>query len=290
MTTVMDPNVTGDGLGGGGPAPDRNRRGSAGPALLLALLGVIGAVAVAIVALKTWRGQDLDDRAMKIFSVNGDRSAIRPLVDLLNGVSIGSAALALGVFILLALLRRRFSLAVGAVALVAGANVITQVLKHGLLTRDDLGLGTLNSLPSGHTTVVFSLVLAALLVSPSALRLPVTVVGAALATLTGVGTVVAGWHRPSDVVAAVCVTLAWSALVAAVLAKLASGQPGRGRFFELAGVVGAGIAGLLVTFWGVRPGSGAGEEFAAILALGTIGIATALGTGLFARLTARAVG
>lgn len=267
--------------------PRRPGRAVAGFAAILAVLAVVAGAAVARVALTTSRGQDLDQRAMWIFSLNGDRESFAPLMGLLNTVSIGSVALALVGFVIFALLRRRFLLAVSAAALVLGANLLTQVLKRIVLTREDFGFGTSNSLPSGHTTVVFSLVLAALLVTPPALRMLVTVVGASLATLTGVATVVAGWHRPSDVVVALCVTVATAAVISALLGLLAPVHRPRGRLFEVAALLGVGLAGLLLVIWGVRPGTGVGEARAAVVTLCTIGLTTAIGTGLIARLTSR---
>ena len=93
----------------------------------------------------------------------------------------------------------------------------TQILKDTILDRPDLGLGTLNSLPSGHTTVVASAVGAALLVAPGALRPLVALAGGFATTLTGASTIVAGWHRPADVMAALAVSLIWTAVVAAVI-------------------------------------------------------------------------
>ena len=272
-------------------APDSGARRPglpvAGFAAILAVLAGAAGAAVTRVALTTSRGQDLDQRAMLIFSLNGDRESFAPLMDLLNTVSIGSVALASFGFVIFALLRRRFLLAVGAATLVLGANLLTQVLKRIVLTREDFGFGTSNSLPSGHTTVVFSLALAALLVTPPALRMLVTVIGSALATLTGVATVVAGWHRPSDVVVALCVTVATAAVISALLALLAPAHRPRGRLFEVAALLGAGIAGVLLLVWGVSPGTGDGEARAAVVTLCTIGFATAIGTGLIARLTSR---
>ena len=96
-------------------------------------------------------------------------------------------------------------------------NVTTQLLKHAVLTRPDFGLGTLNSLPSGHTTVVASAVGASLLVAPRLWRPVIAVLGGFATTLTGASTIVAGWHRPSDVIAALAVSLIWTAGVALVL-------------------------------------------------------------------------
>lgn len=117
----------------------------------------------------------------------------------------------------LAAVRRRVPLAVAAVVLVAGANVTTQLLKKVLLERPALGLGDVNSLPSGHTTVAATLAVALVLVLPPAARTTAAVLGAAYTAATGVSTLVAGWHRPSDVAAALLVVAAWTGVVVAGL-------------------------------------------------------------------------
>ncbi|MGH3386948.1 MAG: phosphatase PAP2 family protein [Nocardioidaceae bacterium] len=269
-------------------APRRGVRAAAAAAVALA--AVLGVVVVMYVALETARGQDLDDRAMRVFSENGNPSAARPLMDLLGQATTGSAALALVVFMALALLRRGFALAAAAGVLVAGANLTTQLLKNDLLTRPDLGHGTLNSLPSGHTTLAFSLVLAAILAAPSVLRLAATLVGAMVGTLTGAATVVAGWHRPSDVVVAILVTVAWGAATVAVLA-LVTPSPARrrARGLVLPALIGSAVAAALLVAWGVGPGSGPGELRAAVVALGTVAVTSAVAIGGFARLVGRAL-
>lgn len=117
-----------------------------------------------------------------------------------------------------ALLRRSPWHAGAALVLVAGANLTTQLLKHYVFERPDLlSLGAPNSLPSGHTTVAASIALGLVLVAPPALRLPAAVVGLCASMLVGVATVVVGWHRLSDVAAALLVSLAWAGLVLAVV-------------------------------------------------------------------------
>jgi membrane-associated phospholipid phosphatase len=120
---------------------------------------------------------------------------------------------------LVAVLRRSPWHAVAALVLVGGANISTQVLKDHVFERPDLlALGAPNSLPSGHTTVVASVVLGLLLIIPSAWRRPAAVVGLAATLLVGLATIVAGWHRLSDVAAALLVSLAWTGVVLVVVA------------------------------------------------------------------------
>lgn len=275
--------------------PEVRRRAArrAGVLARAALLcaGSVAAVAmVAQLALRTARGQDLDERAMRILE-----GAPEPLMTVLGGISVGSAALAVAVFAGLAVLRGKVALAVAVAVTVVGANLTTQLLKHELLAREDLGLSTLdglpNSLPSGHTTVVFSLVLAALLVAPSSVRAPVALLGSLVGTLTAASTVVAGWHRPSDVVAAMLVALAWGGAVLFVLAVISPLLPSRsaGPRAGMPALLGAAVGGFLLLAVGVRPGGGPGDLLAAALSLGAIGLASALTVGLFTRLVGRVV-
>jgi hypothetical protein len=55
------------------------------------------------------------------------------------------------------------------------------------------------------------------LVAPPALRWLAAAVGSAYAIGVGVAVILLGWHRPSDVLGAYLVTVAWTALVAAGL-------------------------------------------------------------------------
>lgn len=195
------------------------RRGAA------AALGLVVAVCCAFATFAVYRifvgtevGQMLDQTLMQ-------KAAAVPVV------VAQSAEAVLSVFTLpfvlvaclappaLALLRRAPWHAVAALVLVGGANLTTQVLKSYVFERPDmLALGAPNSLPSGHTTVAASVALGLALIAPPVLRLPAAAVGLTASMLVGVATVVAGWHRLSDVAAAVLVSAAWAGLVLAVVA------------------------------------------------------------------------
>lgn len=246
------------------------RRDTTASAVTAALLGVLTLVVLVRVALQSQRGQAWDDAAMR--TVTEVRGSQLDVLSLLGYVGIGAIVAVVAGCVVVAVLRGRLALAAGAVAVVAGANVTTQALKHTLLARPDLGLGTLNSLPSGHTTVVASAVGAALLVAPRAWRPLVALLGGAATTLTGASTVVAGWHRPSDVVAALAVSLVWTAGVALVV---------RGPAAPIAGttagaVVGCGAALAFLVAIGVRPVLGWDGVVEAALVLGGVAAATAV--------------
>ncbi len=237
----------------------------------VATVVVTGAALAAVthIALQSSRGQQWDDSAMR--TVIAGRDAQLTLLSVLGYVSIGAIlAVAVGCAVV-ALLRGRPFIGAAAVTVLIGANVTTQVLKHTVLDRPDLGLGTLNSLPSGHTTVVASAVGATLLVVPGVLRPLVALAGGFATTLTGASTVVAGWHRPADVVAALAIALFWTALVALVIHG--PRQPVGGA---VAGAVVGCVAalGFLVAI-GVRPLLGWDGFFQAGLVLGAVTAITA---------------
>ncbi|WP_175477195.1 phosphatase PAP2 family protein [Ruania alba] len=199
------------------PAPQSGAARFWGAAVPIAA-AVLSAVAVVVlwwVFVTTRSGQLLDDVAA--LGAAFGRDTLEPLLTpVLTIVSIPFVAAALIAAVALAVLQRRQSIAVGAVVLLGGANLTTQLLK-AVLPRPDLdvtyALG--NSLPSGHTTVAASVAATALLIAPHRLRGVVAVAGAVYASLTGLGTLVGGWHRPSDVVAAYLVVAAWYFLVEA---------------------------------------------------------------------------
>jgi membrane-associated phospholipid phosphatase len=134
----------------------------------------------------------------------------------------GVVSLRLGLFLclvlaLIALARQRMDLFVRGAVVVAGANATTQILKRVVIERPDFSVGYgPNALPSGHVTLVASIVIAALIVLPAAIRPLVALVGGAWVVVVSVATVVSGWHRPSDVVAALLVCAGWAALVGSV--------------------------------------------------------------------------
>jgi membrane-associated phospholipid phosphatase len=220
-------------------------------------------------ALGSQRGQDWDESAMN--TVMGGRDTQLTLLSLLGYVSIGAIVAVVVGCVVVALLRGRLVLAAAAVAVIAGSNVTTQLLKRVVLDRPDFGLGTLNSLPSGHTTVVASAVGAALLVAPALSRPVIAVAGGFATTLTGASTIVAGWHRPSDVVAALAVALLWTAGVAVLL---------RGRAQPIASSVAGAVLGcaaalLFLVAVGVRPVMGWDGFVDSALVLGAVTAATA---------------
>lgn len=194
------------------PVSSRGRHVAWLVAAAVASLGVV--VAIYVVAVRTTRGRVLDGASLR--GAAQSRSSATDLVQrLLDAVSVASLVIAVLSLVIIALLRFRRDLAVAAVVVVLGSNLTTQVLKR-VLPRPDLGLSettpaTLNSLPSGHTTVAFSIAVALVIVSPIALRPLLAVAGTVYASATALATLTAGWHRPSDSLAAFFIVTAWAA-------------------------------------------------------------------------------
>lgn len=254
-------------------------------AVALFVSAVAAVFALERVFVATASGQQVDDSAMH--TVSAGSAALQQLHSYLGNITVGTTAVVLTACVVFALLRRRYAIAAGAVVIVAGANVTTQFLKKVFFDRPDFGLGTINSLPSGHTTVAISAVLAAVLVAPPLLRPLIVALGSFAATLVGTSTIVGGWHRPSDVVGALAVALAWGTAVAIAVGTIHRPQSdGLVRSIALA-LVGAAAAGILLISIGVRPTNGVAGLIEAAGILGLVGIATALTIGIFARLVPR---
>jgi len=159
------------------------------------------------VAVQTTAGQLLDERWM---------SAVRDANETVSAFATGALAtvspfLAIAVLALaltIAGIRRDAVGALHAITVVVVSNVVSQVLKHTVFDRPmltDVISHTPNSLPSGHTTLAVSLVAAVVAVSPRAAAPLVAIGGLTWAGAAALGTIVAGWHRPSDIVAALLV-------------------------------------------------------------------------------------
>ncbi|MFI6262955.1 phosphatase PAP2 family protein [Micromonospora sp. NPDC051006] len=188
--------------------------------VLFALIQAAAFLAVWRVAMHTGVGQWLDTVALTGNRIGQDRID-GPVDRLLNAMSIVSLLAATAVIGFIALMRGRIALAITATLLIAGANVTTQLLKWGL-SRPDFGIDLErvyagNSLPSGHTTVAASVAVALVLVLPAKVRAVGAFIGAGYAAVAGVATLSAGWHRPSDAVAAFLVVGVWAALAGLVL-------------------------------------------------------------------------
>ncbi len=181
---------------------------------------VLGVVALYGFAVRTERGQRLDDAALAGQRVErpGVQNQAESALSVITEPVLLVATLGLA---LLALLARRPRLALGVGVAVAGATVTTEILKQMLLTRSELVdhpvTTAVNSFPSGHTTVATALALGFVVVVPRPARGAAALVGAIFVAAVSTGVLAAAWHRPSDAIAGQLVATAWSAGVLAWL-------------------------------------------------------------------------
>ncbi|GAA4522306.1 phosphatase PAP2 family protein [Brachybacterium paraconglomeratum] len=213
--------------------------GVARPLLSLLAAALCTAVVVGLArgAVGTASGQRLDQLILSGAKAHeGPLSQYAELA--VQSVSVPVIAVLLALAAVLVLLRRRLQLLIPLTVLVIGANLTTQVIKHVLVTRQALGPGidiTPNSFPSGHTTLAATAMIALVLASGRA-RVVLAPVGALWTLAAGLGTLVVGWHRPSDVIGAITIAAAWTFLILAAdglhtrrRRARAAASPGRGR-------------------------------------------------------------
>ncbi|WP_308495801.1 phosphatase PAP2 family protein [Kocuria sp. cx-455] len=166
------------------------------------------------ISLMTMTGQSLDDEALT--QAKADRTTFFPWIFLAAArhvpelVSIAAAVLAL----VWTVRTRRWIPALVGLGMILGANLTTQFLKRVLLDKPDYGIQQIvhNSFPSGHTTATATILVTLLLVAPPHLRAKTATWGWVMAAITGMLTVLNGWHRPSDAAAALLVVGAWGVL------------------------------------------------------------------------------
>ncbi len=228
------------------------------------LLVVAGSVIIFIANyfffVRTTLGQELDDAAL----VGGEQrpqGVVSEAWELLDVISVASLAAACATIGLVSLLRRRFALAIAILTAIGVANVLTQLLKRVMLERPDLtGTGDLNSLPSGHATVAATVAVGVVAVSAPRWRSMVALVAWLFPVAVGVAVVIAGWHRPSDSIAAFCVVLGVTAAALACVVAVFGFDHGerpsawfRRSVLTLVGIVIAVLVALsLAGLWLVR--------------------------------------
>ncbi len=243
-----------------------------GVAAVSALLCVLVYVAFELTAAGQWLAETI------LYGRPTDSETGILATETLATISVLTVAIATLVLAAMALASGRPRLAIAVVVAIAGANLTTQVLKRVILERPNLigeiGQATANSFPSGHVTIAASLVLAALLVIPRALRVPGAILGAAYVAAVAMSTLAAGWHRMADAVGAILIALAWTALASATLARWSSMPRRSWRFAAARPVVGLlgrsglvmlvlGAAVLLVAWLDPETGLGAADPAAA---------------------------
>lgn len=219
--------------------------------LSFAFAGVAAALTTAF-SLFTVTGQRADEAAMTGVSLSASslvNAAGKIGIDLIVPASVVTVLFS----VVFALWKRRYLAAGAAIVVVAGSNLTAQLLKDSI-TRPSL-LPEMswygNSLPSGHATLVLSATAAAG-IGLSQLRAKWIVL--ALIGITAVagsiGVVAAGWHRPSDVLVAGFIVVAWLYAVTGVTAMVSIARARRDgvavhRIVPAARTI-AGVVGLLL--------------------------------------------
>jgi membrane-associated phospholipid phosphatase len=187
-------------------------------------------VALYLFFVRTQQGQAIDQLAYD--GADFGRRSVTPFTrGVLDALPLASVVVGLLLTIVVALVRRNGRTLVVAMGVAVAAIATTQLLKYGVLSRPGLGVEGYagNSFPSGHTAVAAASALAIFLVSSPRTRSWVGVWGTAFAVLAGVSTLADGWHRPSDVIAALLVVAFWGCLGGAILAFGRSRQSGLPR-------------------------------------------------------------
>lgn len=231
--------------------PSHPRQGRAGVVVLclaVAVASVVGVWALWKVFVTTTSGQVVELAALR-GAEYGQTQLWRVAERVLDVVSVGFIAAVILGAMAIAVIRRRWELAVQVAVLMIGANVTTRLLKFSVFYRPDLGVAESygNTLPSGHTTAAASVSVALLLVVPPRVRPWAAVAGAGYTTVTGVSTLIGQWHRPSDVVAGILVVLAWGAVACAMVALTpARAVTSTGALRQVGGGAAAGRASLRV--------------------------------------------
>lgn len=127
------------------------------------------------------------------------------------------------IVVVVALLRGRPRVALGVGAILVGANVTTEVLKHTLAEPQPAGLvdgwfpvrATL--WPSGHSTAAMAAILCLMIASPARLRPLVAALGAAFAVAVGYSLLANGTHFPADVFGGYLMAAMWALLIVGAL-------------------------------------------------------------------------
>lgn len=198
------------------PTEPSPRNGARLGAVAVAVLCAVGVWLVQQFAVQTATGQRLDDRlldiVMDLAPGTWDTPADRVSEGLFGAAIIVTLAIGLSSLVQL----RPDRLAVLAIT-VGGANVATQLLKHVIIERPAYTWTAPNSLPSGHVTMVASVAVMLVLLTAGALRALLVFVAAVVTFAASAAVMVAGWHRPSDVLAAVLVCGCFAALTVAAV-------------------------------------------------------------------------
>ncbi|WP_410817273.1 phosphatase PAP2 family protein [Micromonospora sp. 050-3] len=247
--------------------------------LAAALCGLVALALTAAVFVRTYPGQWLDGVLLPRAERGGGYEQQTVLVGPAKTVlaTFGSPSLIaalLGVVLLVGVLRRRLVAGVVGVGVVVSAVLLAGAVKSEL-PRPDLQIEsstTHNSFPSGHVAAATALLLAFMLVLPGWARRWLAAPGAAGVSVIASATMIAGWHRFSDVLGGVLLGVTVFCLAAAALAArpderdTAGGSDGGSLWRRLA----EAAVGLVVLVWAllvVVPGLAASVQRGLLIAI-----------------------
>ncbi len=216
------------------PRPLIRRAGPPGPAGALGVAGlcVLALALIWFVATHVPGAEWKDAIALHDFTqlsrprVDGPAhfllSLLSPLQFILWGVALMAVALARE--------RPRVALAVAAVMGLAPltAETLKPMLAHPHVHIGYVYVGAA-SWPSGHSTAATALVLCAVLVAPTRLRLLVASIGVVFVLAVSCSLLILAWHMPSDVLGGYLVASLWMALAVAALRAADRRWPSRAR-------------------------------------------------------------
>lgn len=188
------------------------------------LVGAFAAIALFaglyLYFVRSRAGQTMDQLAFD--GAEFGRRSVTPLAqELLDALPLVSVVAGLALTGVVTIVRRNGKTLIVAFGVALAAVLTTQLLKIALLTRPDLGVEGYdgNSFPSGHTTVAAASALAVFLVSSPRTRGLAALGGSCFAIVAGAATLANGWHRPSDVIAALVVVAIWGCVAGLVLTR-----------------------------------------------------------------------
>lgn len=223
--------------------------------VIVAVLGMAGFAVSYATGVLTRLGQSVEQQVL-------DSSYYAETSPVLKLVSIPNLAIALGVVVLVGLIRRAWADLLVAAAVIAASNVLGQLLKYEVLKRPALILDSTNTFPSGHTIAFCSALFALLIVLGPAMRAVVLPLAAATICVAGGQLIVFGWHRPSDVIGGVCLVAGVAGTAHALRfaskprATVGGGPPVSGAtklvyglLLAVAGAAGVAAAGIAALHW-----------------------------------------
>ena len=228
-------------------------------------------VAAYLLFVRTDAGRGVENGV--VHSAQSVRSTVDwalPLQDADLVVVLGGVAVLL---ILIALVRRRFSLGVTALGLLAAPLLVAQLLKLYVLDRpstsDGLGVASHNSFPSGHVSAAMAIVLAFAVVLPRRVRTPALIIGSLGVAWVSAAAIALGWHRLSDTIGG-CLLVAAVASTGAALVSARRPDGGRVPVVPVLCALLAPLALVLTGFAVLGTATSGAAQFIAALVLAAL--------------------